>query len=178
MEIPAAALDFRAGGPQVARVDGNGRVSFQHVTIARDDGNVVELGSGVSPATAWRSTQQPGPRGRPGPTEVGWGPTAPQRPPLRRSAASRVRRATHELRHGLTAGIARSQCAPSHRPSCAVGPNYHTPESMCLRHSMRLIVALQTGQCRRRVDFASWWHALTTRSSTRSSTGQWSNPDA
>jgi len=48
VEIPAAALTFRAGGAQVARVDGNGRVSFQHVTIARDDGNVVELGSGVS----------------------------------------------------------------------------------------------------------------------------------
>jgi RND family efflux transporter MFP subunit len=48
VEIPAAALDFRAGGAQVARVDGNDRVSFQHVTIARDDGNVIELGSGVS----------------------------------------------------------------------------------------------------------------------------------
>jgi RND family efflux transporter MFP subunit len=48
VEIPAAALTFRAGGAQVARVDGNDRVSFQHVTIARDDGNVVELGSGVS----------------------------------------------------------------------------------------------------------------------------------
>lgn len=49
VEIPAAALTFRAGGAQVARVDGNDRVSFQHVTIARDDGNSVELGSGVSP---------------------------------------------------------------------------------------------------------------------------------
>jgi RND family efflux transporter MFP subunit len=49
VEIPAAALTFRTGGAQVARVDLSGRVSFQHVTIARDDGNVVELGSGVSP---------------------------------------------------------------------------------------------------------------------------------
>lgn len=49
VEIPAAALTFRTGGAQVARVDVSGRVSFQHVTIARDDGNVVELGSGVSP---------------------------------------------------------------------------------------------------------------------------------
>jgi RND family efflux transporter MFP subunit len=48
VEIPAAALTFRAGGAQVARVDGNDRVSFQRVTIARDDGNVVEVGSGVS----------------------------------------------------------------------------------------------------------------------------------
>jgi RND family efflux transporter MFP subunit len=48
VEIPAAALTFRAGGAQVARVDENDRVSFKHVTIARDDGNVVELGSGVS----------------------------------------------------------------------------------------------------------------------------------
>jgi RND family efflux transporter MFP subunit len=49
VEIPAAALTFRAGGAQVARVDSNDRVSFQHVTIARDDGDNVELGSGVSP---------------------------------------------------------------------------------------------------------------------------------
>jgi len=48
VEIPAAALTFRAGGAQVARVGGDDRVSFKHVTIARDDGNVVELGSGVS----------------------------------------------------------------------------------------------------------------------------------
>jgi RND family efflux transporter MFP subunit len=48
VEVPAAALTFRAGGAQVARVDRNDRVSFQHVTIARDDGNIVELGSGVS----------------------------------------------------------------------------------------------------------------------------------
>ena len=49
VEVPAAALTFRTDGAQVARVDSAGRVSFQHVTIARDDGNVVELGSGVSP---------------------------------------------------------------------------------------------------------------------------------
>jgi RND family efflux transporter MFP subunit len=48
VQIPAAALTFGAGGAQVARVDASGRISFQHVTIARDDGNVVELASGVS----------------------------------------------------------------------------------------------------------------------------------
>ncbi len=72
VEIPAAALTFRAGGAQVARVDSNDRVSFQHVTIARDDGNVVELGSGVSAGRPpGAECQQPGPRGRPGPTEAG-----------------------------------------------------------------------------------------------------------
>jgi multidrug efflux pump subunit AcrA (membrane-fusion protein) len=49
VEVPAAALIFRSGGPQVARVDASGRISFRDVTIARDDGNVVELGSGVEP---------------------------------------------------------------------------------------------------------------------------------
>jgi RND family efflux transporter MFP subunit len=49
VQIPAAALLFRAGGPQVARVDSTGKVSFRDVTIARDDGNTVELGAGVSP---------------------------------------------------------------------------------------------------------------------------------
>jgi RND family efflux transporter MFP subunit len=48
VQVPAAALIFRSGGPEVARVDSSGRITFQHVTIARDDGNIVELGSGVS----------------------------------------------------------------------------------------------------------------------------------
>jgi RND family efflux transporter MFP subunit len=48
VQVPAAALIFRSGGPEVARVDGAGRIHFQRVTIARDDGNVVELGSGAS----------------------------------------------------------------------------------------------------------------------------------
>jgi hypothetical protein len=47
VQVPAAALLFRSTGPQVARVDRNSRIAFQNVTIARDDGNFVELGSGV-----------------------------------------------------------------------------------------------------------------------------------
>ncbi|HEY6924275.1 MAG TPA: efflux RND transporter periplasmic adaptor subunit [Steroidobacteraceae bacterium] len=49
VQVPAAALIFRSGGPQVARVDKSGRIDFRDVTIARDDGNAVELGSGVEP---------------------------------------------------------------------------------------------------------------------------------
>jgi len=49
VQIPAAALLLRAAGPQVARVDATGRVSFRNVTIARDDGGVLELGSGAAP---------------------------------------------------------------------------------------------------------------------------------
>ena len=50
VQVPAAALLFRSTGPQVARVDSSNRITFQNVTIARDDGNFVELGSGVAPA--------------------------------------------------------------------------------------------------------------------------------
>lgn len=46
-QVPAAALVFRTGGPQVALVGPDGRVRFRSVTIARDEGSVVELGSGV-----------------------------------------------------------------------------------------------------------------------------------
>jgi RND family efflux transporter MFP subunit len=49
VQVPAAALVFRASGPQVARVDSSGRINFRHVTIGRDDGSVVELSSGVAP---------------------------------------------------------------------------------------------------------------------------------
>lgn len=49
VQVPAAALVFRSSGPQVAVVNDVGKVSFRKVTIARDDGNMVELGSGLSP---------------------------------------------------------------------------------------------------------------------------------
>ncbi len=49
IQVPAAALVFRSSGPQVAVVDNAGRVSFRNVTISRDDGNMVELESGLSP---------------------------------------------------------------------------------------------------------------------------------
>jgi RND family efflux transporter MFP subunit len=49
VQIPAAALVFRAGGAQVARVDAAGKIEFAHVTIARDNGSMVELSSGVKP---------------------------------------------------------------------------------------------------------------------------------
>ncbi len=49
VQVPAAALVFRSSGPEVAVVDNNGHVSFRKVAIARDDGNMVELGSGLAP---------------------------------------------------------------------------------------------------------------------------------
>jgi RND family efflux transporter MFP subunit len=49
VEVPAAALVFRPTGTQVARVDANGKITFQNVTIVRDNGSLVELGSGVEP---------------------------------------------------------------------------------------------------------------------------------
>jgi RND family efflux transporter MFP subunit len=47
--VPASALNFRSGGPQVATVDGDGRVTFHDVTIGRDLGNTVEIKNGVKP---------------------------------------------------------------------------------------------------------------------------------
>ncbi len=49
VQVPAAALVFRASGPQVAVVDHSGRLTFRNVTIGRDDGAVVELSSGAAP---------------------------------------------------------------------------------------------------------------------------------
>jgi hypothetical protein len=47
LQVPAAALVFRSSGPQVAVVDKDKHISFHKITIARDNGNTVELGSGV-----------------------------------------------------------------------------------------------------------------------------------
>jgi multidrug efflux pump subunit AcrA (membrane-fusion protein) len=48
IQIPAAALLFRSGGPQVAVVDDTGVITFRDVTIASDDGNVVAIGTGLA----------------------------------------------------------------------------------------------------------------------------------
>lgn len=48
VQVPAAAMVFRSSGPQVAVVGADNRVAFRHVSIARDDGNVVELAAGVT----------------------------------------------------------------------------------------------------------------------------------
>jgi RND family efflux transporter MFP subunit len=49
VEVPAAALIFRATGTQVARVGADDKIQFQDVTIARDNGSLVELASGAKP---------------------------------------------------------------------------------------------------------------------------------
>jgi hypothetical protein len=47
IEVPAAALIFRAAGTQVAKVDQRGKISFSDVAIARDNGSMIELSAGV-----------------------------------------------------------------------------------------------------------------------------------
>jgi len=49
VEVPPAAISFRAKGPQVAIVGPDDKIRFHDVAIARDDGNVVEIGSGLAP---------------------------------------------------------------------------------------------------------------------------------
>jgi RND family efflux transporter MFP subunit len=48
LQIPAAALLYRSGGPQVAVIEETGAVVFKDVTIASDDGNVVAIDSGLA----------------------------------------------------------------------------------------------------------------------------------
>jgi hypothetical protein len=46
--VPATALIFRDAGMQVATVDANSRVRFKTITIVRDMGAAVDVGSGIS----------------------------------------------------------------------------------------------------------------------------------
>jgi RND family efflux transporter MFP subunit len=48
VQVPASAMIYRSEGEQVAVVGPDNRVAFHNVTIARDDGNVLELSSGVA----------------------------------------------------------------------------------------------------------------------------------
>jgi RND family efflux transporter MFP subunit len=48
VEVPAAALVFRPSGSVVAVIDKENTVSFHKVAIALDNGNVIEIASGIS----------------------------------------------------------------------------------------------------------------------------------
>lgn len=48
LEVPASAMLFRASGPEVAVIGDDDRASFRGVVIARDQGDVVEIRSGIS----------------------------------------------------------------------------------------------------------------------------------
>jgi RND family efflux transporter MFP subunit len=48
MQLPASALIFRSDEPQVAVVGKDDKIEFRNVVIASDDGNSVEISSGVS----------------------------------------------------------------------------------------------------------------------------------
>ncbi len=52
VRVPASALIFRTQGPQVAVVDRHGAIAFRNVTIVDDDGEFVDLGSGVKSGEA------------------------------------------------------------------------------------------------------------------------------
>ncbi len=48
LQVPAAAILFKPGGLQVAVIDARNRVGFHPVTVAQDDGDTVELATGVA----------------------------------------------------------------------------------------------------------------------------------
>jgi hypothetical protein len=48
VQVPATAMIFRGGGPQVALITNDNVVKFQDVSIARDNGKFVEIASGLA----------------------------------------------------------------------------------------------------------------------------------
>lgn len=49
LAVPASAVVRRAGESQIAEIDPAGRIRFHEVTVARDDGEVIELSAGAHP---------------------------------------------------------------------------------------------------------------------------------
>ena len=49
LSVPPSALIYGQTGLRVATVDANNKIVLKNVTIARDFGKVVELGSGLAP---------------------------------------------------------------------------------------------------------------------------------
>ncbi len=48
IQIPASALLFRSGGPQVAVVDDDGKVRFVNIAIVHDMGDLIDIAAGLS----------------------------------------------------------------------------------------------------------------------------------
>jgi RND family efflux transporter MFP subunit len=48
IQIPASAMLFRSGGPQVAVVDADGKVRFLNIAIVHDMGDVIDIAAGLS----------------------------------------------------------------------------------------------------------------------------------
>lgn len=49
LEVPASAVLFRPSGLQVAVVDHEGAVHFRPIVVAKDDGQTLEISSGIQP---------------------------------------------------------------------------------------------------------------------------------
>ncbi len=147
-EVPAAALIFRASGTQVARVDANRKIHSANVTIACDDGTLVELASGASLATNYVEHQQPNCIRSNGGRQRTGGRPIPAREALNTVNAFRV--IYLPLIIALTA--------------CAAGPNYRTPQPD-EPPTFAADVALNSRQGSSTVpaaapDLAVWWRAL------------------
>ncbi len=56
LSVPASALIFDKAGLRVATVGADNKVVLKTVTIARDLGKVIELGSGLAPTTGHRES--------------------------------------------------------------------------------------------------------------------------
>ncbi len=91
VQVPASAMLFRAGGPQVAVIDSENKVRFRDVTIGRDNGDTVDLASGIKPGDkiALNISSEIAEGQTVSPTEQDWrsaaaaAPPAPADPPLR-----------------------------------------------------------------------------------------------
>ena len=64
VQIPAGALLFRSGGPQVAVIQPDSTIKFRDVQIGRDNGNTVEIESGSCGRRSGRAQYQQPDRGR------------------------------------------------------------------------------------------------------------------
>jgi hypothetical protein len=49
VQVPASAIVFKSKGPQVAVVSGDNQVKFHDISIAYDQGDFVDVSSGVAP---------------------------------------------------------------------------------------------------------------------------------
>ena len=92
LRVPASALNFRSGGPQVAVVSRDGIVKFHNVTIARDLGDAVEIGSGLAEGdrVALNISNQIADGDKVDATEIADPNMTPLQPPTSKSGATAV----------------------------------------------------------------------------------------
>ncbi len=160
LEVPASAMVFGSAGPQVAVVDDDGKVSFRDVQIAVDEGDYVEIGSGLSAGDRVVLNVSVGNIRRP--ARDGSGERQDAGADATGAGAMLCEPVVIGGGGAMKAGALLAAGVLACLQGCTVGPNYHAPattmpDAYDIHATTRPAVAAQRS---RPVNLTRWWRSL------------------